>query len=151
VKGHLINHELFGTGNSIKNLGPIPISANNEMLNTFEEPAKTLVHKNNIISLEVEYIYKKPLINIDTINRKLGYSSQNTPNLKNKSDKLISDLDALGEIPESIKYDLKKLKLKEKVDTSKKEEIDKPVNWEEDNSKFSPKVNSFKIVHDDFF
>jgi fumarate reductase subunit D len=151
VKGHLINHELFGTGNSIKNLGPIPISANNEMLNTFEEPAKNLVHKNNIISLEVEYIYQKPKINLETINSKLGYSQQTMPNLKRKSDKLISDLDALGEIPKSVKFDLRKLKLKEKVDTSKQEEVDKPVNWEKDNSKFTPKIGSFEIVHDDFF
>jgi hypothetical protein len=121
------------------------------MLKTFEEPAKNLVHKNNIISLDVEYIYQKPIIDIDTINSKLGYSSQNTPDLKNKSDKLISDLDALGEIPKYVKYNLKKLKLKDKVDGSKKEEVDNSVNWEEDNSNFTPKVNSFEIVHDDFF
>lgn len=148
VKGHLINHELFGTGNSIKNLGPIPISANNEMLNTFEEPAKSLVHSNKIISLEVEYDYQKPKVNIDAINNKLGYTSQNTPNLKKKSDNLIADLDALGEIPSKVKYKMTQKEYNGKSDDEQKK-INDPLNWKD---KSEGKLdNSFAIHHDDFF
>jgi hypothetical protein len=145
VKGHLINHELFGTGNNIQNLAPIPISANNKMLTDFEEPAKELVHSNKIISLEVEYGYQKPNINIPVVVNKLGYTDLNTPGLKNKKEKLKKDFDSLGEIPSKVSYKLTQLKyIGESTDAQDK--INDPKNWESKGRK-----KSFQISHEDFF
>ncbi|MES2797453.1 MAG: DUF4157 domain-containing protein [Bacteroidota bacterium] len=144
VKGHLINHELHGTGAEIHNLGPIPISGNNHMLQNFEEKAKELVHSNQIISVYVKYNYGKPKIDIDTIRPKVH--KRNTAAVQKKGDDLIEAMDKLS-IPKSVKY-----KVEDKVYNGKSDddqtEIDKTKNWKPG---AYLNENSFSFNHDDFF
>ena len=130
VRGHLINHELYGTGQGTKNLAPIPKKANSAMLKNFEKDAKNLVHANNVISLGV----------------KMNYGD---PNDKKKNGKslLVNKLPAGTKIPVSVSYDLKQLEFSG-ASNSKAEKINNPKNWEE---KGLSKADAIAINHDDFF
>lgn len=133
VRGHLINHELYGTGEGTKNLAPIPKKANSGMLKTFEKQAKGLVHSNKVISLVVMMEYGEPKDKQDS-----GKSL-----LKEK-------LPEGSEIPVSVHYDLQELKLKDEAIT-KKEEIDNAKNWVENTNGMSKLSGAIPINHDDFF
>jgi hypothetical protein len=132
VRGHLINHELYGTGEDTKNLAPIPKQANSDMLNLFETDAKSLVHSNNVVSLNVKIKYGDPN------DRKDGGKSL----LKKK-------LPSATEIPVSISYNLAQLEYKGAAN-AKQTTINKPDNWEKSSRGLSKKGN-IKINHDDFF
>lgn len=123
IRGHLINHELFGTGTDIKNLAPIPSKTNNDMLEKFESNAKKLVHKGQVIALKVEY----------------NYSS---PNGKNASKIAAAGIPML---PDTVYYTLKALAYSNETDFSK-ESIANVENW-----KGSGQRKSIPINHDDFF
>lgn len=149
VKGHLINHELHGTGAEKHNLGPIPTSGNNQMLQDFEEAAKNKVHEANVIYYKVEYSYGPPKINIDNVRKKVGYATNNKKNAK-----LVTDLAALGDIPVSVKYHVESKFYKGKDDDTQ-DKVDQPANWTE-----SPvhakdvaykNADSFSFNHEDFF
>jgi hypothetical protein len=132
VRGHLINHELFGTGEKVENLAPIPKKANSAMLNRFETEAKTQVHSNNVVSLKVDIIY-------------------GNPNDKKKNGKsLLKDkLPADTKIPVSISYDLNRLEF-DGASNVKKEKINNPKNWLK-KEKLGKEPHEIPISHDDFF
>ena len=127
VRGHLINHELYGTGNESQNLAPITNTANTTMSATFEEKAKELMHSNNIISLSVNVDYGPPT---DTV---YGPSL-----LANK----------LGgeQIPTKINYNLQKLDFKSGV-AATDEAVNNAKNWD----KKSVKSGSIPNNHNEFF
>ena len=60
IRGHLINHELYGSGTDISNLAPITARANSQMYRNFENAVKLLVHQNKIVSLKVSVTYDFP-------------------------------------------------------------------------------------------
>ncbi len=152
VKGHLINHELHGSGATTSNLGPIPTSGNNEMLNTFEGPSKKIVHEGGVISYKVEYIYGPAKIDIDALRKKLNYATNNKKNAQ-----LIADLAALGNIPTKVKYEIER-KFYHGKDDDKQDKINDPINWKGQlpkepgpgEEKFKLK-KSFEFNHNDFF
>ncbi len=123
IRGHLINHELFGTGKGTANLAPITSKANGEMLNDFEEQAKNYVHTGKVIYLKVEYKYGKP-------------------NGQNKDD-IIKD--GIMQLPSQVNYTLKKLEYSRNSDMSQ-EAINNHKNWTG-----SGAMKSIAISHDDFF
>jgi hypothetical protein len=130
VRGHLINHELYGTGEGTKNLAPIPKKANSAMLKNFEKDTKNLVHSNNVASLEVEMNY-------------------GNPNDKKKNGKSLLEhkLPAGTKIPVSVRFDVKQLEFK--GDSNAKSEIkNNSKNWE---VKGLSKADVIPIYHDDFF
>ncbi len=129
IQGHLINHELFGTGKSGKNLAPIPHATNMKMLDEFETTAKTLVHTNNIIALQVE----------------MHYNLSNYGPLKKHLEKQLP-----GQmIPEAVTYNLKELQFSGKANAAQ-EEINKPANWNNKKGGFA-KSNAIPIDHKEFF
>ena len=130
VRGHLINHELYGTGEGTKNLAPIPKKANSAMLKNFEKEAKNLVHSNNVVSLVV----------------KMNYGD---PNDKKQSGKslLKSKLPSGTKIPVSVSYDLKQLEFSGAIN-SKADKINNPKSWD---AKGLAKADEIPIYHDDFF
>lgn len=128
VRGHILNHQLFGTGAEVRNLGPIPIKANNDMKTVFENDAKDAVHSGDIISYKVGYTYGKP-------NDSGGKISKYFPGIT---------------MPVKVNYDINKLILKENIDESKQETVDKPGSWKKDSKGLKAK-GSFAINHDDFF
>jgi hypothetical protein len=130
VRGHLINHELYGTGEGTKNLAPIPKKANSAMLKNFEKDAKNLVHSNNVVSLHVEMNY-------------------GNPNDKKQSGKslLKSKLPSGSQIPVSVSYDLQQLEFSG-ASNSKADKINDPKNWKQNGIS---KKDNIKINHDDFF
>ncbi|NII27603.1 DUF4157 domain-containing protein [Pseudoflavitalea sp. X16] len=92
VRGHLINHELFGTGDHTKNLAPIPKKANAQMLTGFEKEGKRLVHSNNVIELIVTVTYGAPNDTQDNgqslLKNKLPPSTQLPTNVSYKMNQL---------------------------------------------------------------
>ncbi len=142
VKGHLINHELHGTGASQKNLGPIPVSANNSMLRGFEEEAKQTVHRNGVIDYRTEYIYGPVKIDIGNVARKLNKSPDSE-----KSKRLVEDLAAVGPIPSEVKYKVEKLRYKYNPD-DEESKINARENWDVEKSL---KNGSLSFEHEDFF
>ncbi|WP_275826418.1 DUF4157 domain-containing protein [Paraflavitalea sp. CAU 1676] len=130
VRGHLINHELYGTGVGTKNLAPIPKRANSKMLNTFEKDTKNLVHANNIVELEVTMHY-------------------GAPNDKMKSGKsLLKDkLPSGAKLPTSVGFTVNQLEFSGPVNSK-----DAVVN---DRTKWKPnglsRTADLPINHDDFF
>lgn len=131
VRGHLINHELFGTGVGTKNLAPIPKRANGRMLREFEKEAKALVHANKIISLEVN----------------MNYGAPNDTKAAGKKSFLEKHLPASTQIPISVNYKLNQLEFE--GDSSKNDEINNRKKWND--SKGLVKADSILIDHDDFF
>ncbi len=129
VRGHLINHELYGTGVGTKNLAPIPKKANSNMLTNFEKDAKNLVHSNNIISLKVSMNYGEPN------DKKWNGKSLLKKNLPGKK------------IPASISYNLNELKFSG-TSNAKKEVINNTKNWKANGL---AKADTIHINHDDFF
>lgn len=127
VQGHLINHELFGSGES-KNLAPITKKANTKMSNDFEKGAKELVHTNRVISLKVEY----------------AYGPANNKIEKNK----VSLVRALNgaELPIRVDYELYELFFKGKSGATRNE-INNKNKWK----KVENKIGNFNINHDEFF
>jgi primosomal protein N'' len=130
VRGHLINHELYGTGVGTKNLAPIPKRANSKMLNNFEKDAKNLMHSNNVISLKVVMNYGEP----------------NDKKWSGKS-LLKKNLPAGTKIPTSVTYDFKQLEF-DKPSNSKTETINDEKNWKKSGLS---KADEIPIFHDDFF
>jgi len=130
VRGHLINHELFGTGEGTQNLAPIPKKANSRMLSDFEKDSKNLVHSNKVISLIVTMNYGVPN---DTI--KSGKSL-----LKDK-------LPAGTLIPDSVTYTTQQLEFAGES-TAKQNEINLKKNWSE---KGFSKSDTIPIDHNKFF
>jgi hypothetical protein len=130
VRGHLINHELYGTGVGTKNLAPIPKRANSKMLNNFEKDAKNLVHSNSVISLDVTMNYGEPN------DKKLSGQSL----LKKK-------LPAGSKIPTSVSYDLKQLEF-DGASNAKADTLNNPKKWK---AAGTARADSITINHDDFF
>lgn len=130
VRGHLINHELFGTGEGTQNLAPIPKKANSRMLSEFEKEAKNLVHSNKIISLIVTMNYGAPN---DTV--KSGKSL-----LKDK-------LPAGTQIPVSVTYNVQQLEFAG-ASNAAQNEINTKKNW---NEKGFSKSDTIDIDHNKFF
>lgn len=130
VRGHLINHELYGTGVGTKNLAPIPKRANSKMLNNFEKDAKNLVHSNNVISLNVTMNYGEPN------DKKLGGQSL----LKKK-------LPAGAKIPTSVSYDLQQREF-DGASNAKEDTVNNPQKWKPAGM---AKADDIQINHDDFF
>lgn len=128
VRGHLINHELFGTGVGTKNLAPITKKANAGMLNLFEKSAKSAVHSNQVISLNVGVAYGPPA---DTV--KGGQSL-----LKDK-------LPPGTKIPTLITYEWGIQTYKGKAN-AKQEEINQEKNW-----KGSTSSGTVPVDHNNFF
>lgn len=126
IRGHLINHELFGTGSDVKNLAPIPSQTNKDMLNNFESEAKSAVHGGKIISLDVRYHY-------------------GAPNGKNAV-KMIEE--GISALPDFVYYTKKDLIFKGKNEASV-DEINKSENWI--TNKKDKNSGTIKINHDDFF
>ncbi|OLY94233.1 protein of unknown function [Cnuella takakiae] len=130
VRGHLINHELFGTGVGTKNLAPIPKRANGQMLRDFEKEAKSLVHANEITKLEVTMHY-------------------GAPNDKQYSGKslLQRKLPAGAKLPVSVSYGLQQLAFSG-TSAAKPQDINNPQKWK---AQGLVKSGSIHIQHDDFF
>ncbi|MBX3257548.1 MAG: DNA/RNA non-specific endonuclease [Chitinophagaceae bacterium] len=129
VRGHLINHELFGTGAELKNLAPIPKKANSAMLTAFETDAKKLVHENNVIALDVTMVYGDPA---DT--------------MKNGKSLLKEKLPADTKIPTNIKFILDQL-IFTGPENSPQAAVNNRKNW----TKTRLKADTLSINHDDFF
>lgn len=127
VRGHILNHQLWGTGGDVKNLGPIPITANNKMKTDFENPAKEAVHAGDVLSYHVSYEYGPP-------NDGDGKIAKRFPGIQ---------------LPVKVTNKIKKLALKSGVDTTNQDEVDKPGNWKPVSNIGDP--TPFDIHHDDFF
>jgi hypothetical protein len=130
VRGHLINHELFGTGVGTKNLAPIPKRANAHMLSKFEKDAKNLVHANHVISLDVSVAY-------------------GAPNDKQHGGKslLQRELKAGTKMPVSVSFTLNQLDFTGRSN-AKDADINKVQNWKYNGLS---KKEDIPINHDDFF
>lgn len=126
VRGHILNHQLFGTGGDVKNLAPIPIQANNDMKTVFENPAKETVHGGGVLHYWVKYAYGPP-------NDSEGKIAKRFPGIM---------------LPTFVNYEIKTLALKQGIDSRKQSDVDKPGSWEEASSTGSRR---FRINHDDFF
>ncbi len=130
VRGHLINHELYGTGVGTKNLAPIPKRANSKMLNSFEKDAKNLVHSNNVVSLSVTMHYGEP----------------NDKKWSGKS-LLKKELPAGAKIPDKVSYNLNQLEFTG-ASNAKSDIINDFKKWKPSGLS---KKDEIEIDHDDFF
>jgi hypothetical protein len=126
VRGHILNHQLFGTGADVKNLGPIPIAANNDMKTNFENAAKEAVHGGEVLGFSVSYTYGKP-------NDSTGRIEKHFPGIK---------------LPVRVSFDVEKKTFKGDEASAKTDEVDNPAKWK---TSGTLKKGSIKINHDDFF
>ena len=106
VRGHLLNHNLHGTGTNWKNLTPLTQGANNRnndsMLHTFEKYVKRSVDAGNAVYFEVMPIYEAPTPGVIS---RINVNPEGLPPKYNANDlkkiKQIAQIEA--KIPSSIK------------------------------------------------